>query len=76
MGSAPYVRWEAIDTDDSGIIQLGIDRTEKLQIIPTETIQLKTFKEQRIIDLLESIDNSMKTLLIYMQEITGERLEN
>ncbi len=76
MGSAPYVRGEAIDTDDSGIIQLGIDRTEKLQIIPTETIQLKTFKEQRIIDLLESIDNSMKTLLIYMQEITGERLEN
>ena len=75
MGSAPYIRGEAIDTDDSGIIQLGIDSTEKLQIIPTETIQLKTFKEQRIIDLLESINYSLLTLIKHHEELTGEHID-
>ncbi len=75
MGSAPYIPNELIDDDDSGIIQLGLDFDERLQIIPTESITLKTLREQQTLEFLRSIDNSLKTLLIYMQEITNEKFD-
>lgn len=76
MGNPPYIADEILDSDDSGVIQLGVDSAGKLQVTPTETISLKTKREQSTLELLESIDKSLKTLLIYMQEITGDKLEN
>lgn len=74
MGTAPYRRGEAIDDDDSGIIQLGIDNNEKLQIIPTETIDSKILREQKTLNLLESIDNSLLTLLKHFAIINDVEL--
>jgi len=57
-----------------GDITLGIDNNDIYQVMPSERTQLRTFEDLRVLDLLDSIDSSLKTLLDYMKEIVGDKL--
>ena len=57
----------------AGDISLGLDEDGTFQYMPTERTQLRTFEDLHIVETLDSIDKSLKTLLDYMEEMLGDK---
>ena len=60
---------DKMEENQAGIIQLGVDGNDKLHVIP-----IRGNNETQMMDLLRSIDKSLKTLLKYNEIITDGKL--
>jgi len=64
---------DEVESDQAGIIQLGKDNNNKLDIIPSELSEKRTFQQNQQFDILRSIDESLKKILLHNEIITGEK---
>lgn len=68
------VRGDKVESNQAGIIQLGQDRKGELQVMDAGDAEIEFVNNARQEELLQSIDQSLKTLLSYMEEIVGDKI--
>lgn len=76
MGSAPYIQGQEIDSNDAGVIGMGLDVDGKLQVHPILDPAIPTDLLIRQTESLENIELLLKTLLRHMEEITNDTFDD
>lgn len=62
---------DPIDDQQAGVIQLGADSNETLQVVPIITGERQIEIHNEFLELLRSIDESLKTLLLHTESISS-----
>jgi len=70
--SSSRVAGDKIEPNQAGIIQLGKDDENNLDIIQSEPTTKQTFQRNSELDILLSIDKTLKKILSHQEIITGD----